>query len=64
MEKFCVICGKKADFGNTVSHSQQHTKRLRLPNLQRVRVNVDGKSSRIDVCTRCIRSGRIQKSAR
>ncbi len=64
MATTCAICGKRADFGNTVSHSHQHTKKQRLPNLQRVHANVDGKSSRIDVCAQCIRSGRIKKSAR
>ncbi|MCI2426517.1 50S ribosomal protein L28 [Candidatus Acetothermia bacterium] len=64
MARICAICGKRADVGNTVSHSKQHTKRRRLPNLQRVHANIDGKSSQIDVCVQCIRSGRIQKSVR
>jgi ribosomal protein L28 len=35
-----------------------------LPNLQRVRVMVGRAVRRMNVCTRCIRSGSIQKAAR
>jgi large subunit ribosomal protein L28 len=37
------------------------TKRRWLPNLQRVRVVIDGTPKKILVCARCIRSGAIDK---
>jgi ribosomal protein L28 len=32
------------------------------PNLQRVRASIDGVTRRIWVCTRCLRSGLVQKA--
>ena len=37
------------------------TKRRFDPNLQRVRVLLDDKPARVYVCTRCLKSGRVQK---
>lgn len=62
MSKVCEICGKRPTTGNNVSHSHKLTKRRWLPNLQTVRVDVDGKTRRMRVCTSCIRSGRVRKS--
>ncbi|MCL5043769.1 MAG: 50S ribosomal protein L28 [Deltaproteobacteria bacterium] len=59
----CAICGKKPSVGNNVSHANNRTKRRWLPNLQRVRAKVAGSVKRLTVCTRCIRSGRVRKSA-
>ncbi len=61
MSKVCEICGKGPVSGCNVSHANNHTKRRWLPNLQRVRALVDGRTRKIRVCTRCIRSGRIVK---
>jgi large subunit ribosomal protein L28 len=35
-----------------------------MPNLQNVRVMIGSAVKRMQVCTRCIRSGKIQKAAR
>ena len=32
------------------------------PNLQRVRVLLDGKATRAYVCTRCLKAGKVEKS--
>ena len=63
MAKVCEICGKKPVFGRTLSHAHNVTPRRFEPNLQRVRVMINGGIRRIRVCTRCIRSGRITKVA-
>lgn len=34
-----------------------------MPNLQNVRAVIDGKPKKLLVCTRCIRSGKVVKSA-
>ena len=52
----CEMCGKGPQFGHNVSHSKKATKRQFKPNIQRVRVNVDGKVKRMYLCTRCLRT--------
>ncbi len=63
MAKRCEICGKGPIVGNNVSHAHNLTKRRWLPNLQKVRAKVDGRTVRMLVCTECIRSGRVVKAA-
>ena len=62
MSKVCAICGKKPGFGNNRSHSMVATKRRFNPNLQRVRVLLDGKATRAYVCTRCLKGNKVQKA--
>jgi len=64
MAKMCEVCGKAPVFGNRVSHAHNVSSRRWMPNLQRVRAIVDGTVRRISVCTRCLRSGKVQKAAR
>ncbi len=59
----CEICGKHTSVGHNVSHANNRTKRRWLPNLQRVHAAVGGGVKRMVVCTRCIRSGRVKKTA-
>jgi large subunit ribosomal protein L28 len=47
--KECAICGKRPGTGNAVSHSAVKTGRRFLPNLQKVRVLVDGAPRRLKV---------------
>jgi len=62
MSRVCYTCGKGPAVGNNVSHANNKTKRRWLPNLQHVRIVVDGGVRRVRVCSRCIKSGRIQKA--
>ena len=61
MAKQCAICKKKTVTGRSISHAHNVTSRTWQPNLQRVRAEVDGATRRIWVCTRCLRSGKVQK---
>ena len=63
MARRCEICGKGPAVGNKVSHANNKTRRRWLPNLQRVKAKVEGSVKRLRVCTRCIRSGKIVKTA-
>jgi large subunit ribosomal protein L28 len=64
MARICEICGKKPMAGNNVSHAHNRTPRRFLPNLQRVRaVSENGTVRRIQVCTNCIKSGKVKKAA-
>jgi large subunit ribosomal protein L28 len=57
----CEICGKGPQFGHNVSHSKQATKRRFRANIQRLRVEIDGRVRRAYVCTRCLRT--LQKTS-
>jgi large subunit ribosomal protein L28 len=61
MAKQCAICKKKTVTGRSISHAHNVSSRTWQPNLQRVRAEVDGTTRRIWVCTRCLRSGKVQK---
>lgn len=61
MAKVCEICSKKQMTGNQVSHSHRASKKAWQPNLQKIRFMKDGKPTRGYVCTRCIRSGKVEK---
>jgi large subunit ribosomal protein L28 len=63
MAKECEICGKKPVYGRSISHAHNVSSRRFEPNLQRVRVLINGGIRRIRVCTRCIRSNKITKVA-
>ncbi len=52
----CNICGKSALFGHNVSHSKRHTIRRWLPNIQRKTIMVEGKKTKVSLCTRCLRT--------
>ena len=64
MARRCEICGKGPMFGHTISHAHNLTKRRWNPNLQKVRVVVNGAVKRMKICTRCLRSGKVQKAVR
>lgn len=63
MAQVCEICRKGPRVGHNVSHSNIKTSRTWHPNIQRVRAQVGATVRRINVCTRCIRSGRVTKVA-
>jgi len=58
----CFICGKGPTFGHNVSHSGKRTKRIWKPNLQTVRVIINGVPKKIKVCTKCLKAGKVTKA--
>ena len=64
MAATCDICGKGPSFGHSISHSHRRTKRRWNPNIQKVRAIVKGAPRRVNACTACIKSGKVQKAAR
>jgi len=58
----CEICSKRHQSGHNVSHANNKTKRTFNPNLQTVKALINGSPKRIKVCTRCLRSGFVQKA--
>ncbi|MEE8442356.1 MAG: 50S ribosomal protein L28 [Dehalococcoidia bacterium] len=52
----CRVCGKIGQFGHNVSHSKRATNTRWLPNVQSVRLEIDGRTQRVKLCTRCLRT--------
>ena len=62
MGRQCEICGKGTASGYSVSHSHIRSKRRFKVNLQRVQAVVAGRVRRINVCTACLRAGRVRRA--
>jgi len=75
MLKICAICGKKPLSGKSVvrkgmlkkkggtgSKIVRWTMRKFLPNLQKIRILVDGTAKRAYVCAKCLKKGNIKKA--
>lgn len=58
----CQFCGKEVQFGIKVSHSHRRSNRAWKPNLKKVKAVVNGKPCRVYACTRCIRSGKVERA--
>ncbi len=58
----CEVCGKKPMVGNRISHAHNVSKRRFFPNIHRVRALVKGAPRYLHVCTRCLRSGKVEKA--
>lgn len=52
----CAITGKGKQFGNNVSFSQRHTKKVWKPNLQNKTVIIDGKKTSLKISAQGIRT--------
>ncbi len=62
VSKICNVCGKGPMSGNNVSHSNRHTKRRWLPNLQSVKALINGSARRIRICTSCLKAGKVKRA--
>lgn len=75
MLKKCVLCGKGELTGKLVSRKGQYkskggtgskicrwTMRKFLPNLQKMRIMINGHPKQVYVCAKCIKKGNLQKA--
>jgi large subunit ribosomal protein L28 len=62
MARVCDICGKGPQFGNTISHAHNVSKRRWNVNLRPVHAKVGAATKHIRVCTSCLRSGKVVKA--
>jgi large subunit ribosomal protein L28 len=60
MSKRCDVCDKGPLVGNNISHSHVKTKRRTLPNLQKVRVKLNGGVRVMRVCCKCIKANKVE----
>lgn len=63
MANKCDICGKAPQTGSRISHSHVRTKRRWLPNIQKIKVIHGGRSMRLNVCTKCLKAGKVKRIA-
>lgn len=61
MARRCSVCGKGPMVGHQISHAHNLTKRRFMPNLHKMKIEVNGKVMRANVCTRCLRSNKVTK---
>ena len=59
---FCDFCGKDVKFGIQVSHSHRRANKAWKPNVRRVKAIVDGTPKKVYACTRCLRSGKVNRA--
>lgn len=75
MLRRCAICDKgpmtgmsvvrkglEKKKGGTGSKIVRSTKRKFLPNLQKLRIKLEGVSRQAYVCTKCLKAGKVQKA--
>ena len=58
----CEICDKAVNFGLQVSHSNRKSNRAWKANIKKVRANVDGSVKTVNVCTKCLRSNKVERA--
>lgn len=61
MSRVCSVCNKGKMSGNTVSHSNRKAKKAWGANVQKVKVINNGVQTSKYVCTRCLRSGNVER---
>ena len=62
----CEICEKSVAHGNKISIARSHvsrrTSRTFRTNLRRVKAIVNGNTKTINVCSKCLRSGKVTRA--
>ena len=62
----CDVCSKDMFFGRKIRITRSQISRRALtqqqPNVHRVKVVVEGTPKTMNVCTRCIRSGKVKRA--
>ena len=58
----CDVCGKGVAFGIKRSNSHRRYNRPWKPNVRKVRAVVNGSVKSMHVCTRCLRSGKVERA--
>lgn len=61
MGKECYFTGRKTQSGQNSSFANNKSKRQFKPNLQKVRIMVDGKPKKVWVSTRALKSGKVER---
>ncbi|HEY3329673.1 MAG TPA: 50S ribosomal protein L28 [Capsulimonadaceae bacterium] len=71
MATLCAVCGKGSQYGRNIRHRHSgswalrapRTQRIYKPNLQSVRTLVQGTPTKLKVCTKCLKAGKVARAA-
>lgn len=76
MSRVCEFCGKKTQFGQQLTRrglakakggvgikTTGVTKRPFKPNVQKLRAEVNGRTVRVRICSKCLKTGLVKKPA-
>ncbi len=58
----CAVCDKGVHFGIQVSHSHRRNNKQWKPNIRTVKAVVDGRVQKLNVCAKCLRSGKVERA--
>lgn len=58
MSKVCEVCGRGKQSGKNVSFSNRKSNRTYEINLQKAKVEIDGKEQTVRACTKCIKKAK------
>ena len=62
MARACDICGKGTKSGKAVTFSHRQINRTFKANVHKVKALVDGTPKTLNVCTKCLKSGKVEKA--
>ena len=62
MARVCYVTGRRTTSGNNRSHAMNKTKRTYKPNLQKVKILVNGKPKRVYVSAKALKSGKVERA--
>lgn len=62
MASVCDVCSKGPSWGNSISHSHRRTSRRWNPNIQTVRTVQGGTPKKLNVCTSCLKAGKVTRA--
>lgn len=77
MSKVCFVCGKSAVAGRTIKRRGLAKKkggvgrkitgispRKFLPNLQHIKIFINGRPKTVRICTKCLKAGKVTRFSR
>ena len=62
MARVCYVTGRRTTSGNNRSHAMNKTKRTYKPNLQKVKILVNGKPKKVYVSAKALKSGLVKRA--
>ena len=62
MSKVCEVCGKAPVAGRSISHSHRVSNRTFRPNVQKVTINDNGVARKANICTKCLKAGKVVRA--